>query len=113
MAEQIDDYFTSVVSGLVPGESRPGVGPEDPVQPPSPLSVQGALDLFDAQVGSRHLDLAARWLRSRGKGFYTIGSSGHGEGTCNFSDRAMEKATPTARGRCEAMVEVWGMMLRS
>ncbi|BAH51090.1 thiamine pyrophosphate-dependent enzyme [Rhodococcus opacus] len=77
MAEQIDDYFTSVVSGLVPGESRPGVGPEDPIQPPSPLSVQGALDLFDAQVGSRHLDLAARWLRSRGQGFYTIGSSGH------------------------------------
>ncbi|MDH6286219.1 thiamine pyrophosphate-dependent enzyme [Rhodococcus opacus] len=77
MAEQIDDYFTSVVSGLVPGESRPGVGPEDPIHPPSPLSVQGALDLFDAQVGSRHLDLAARWLRSRGQGFYTIGSSGH------------------------------------
>ncbi|MFC0454323.1 thiamine pyrophosphate-dependent enzyme [Rhodococcus jostii] len=77
MAEQIDDYFTSVVSELVPGERRPGRRPDDPIQLPSPLSVQGALDLFDAQVGSRHLDLAARWLRSRGKGFYTIGSSGH------------------------------------
>ncbi len=33
--------------------------------------------LFDAQLGSRHLDLAARWLRAQGKGFYTIGSSGH------------------------------------
>ena len=33
--------------------------------------------MFDAQLGSRHLDLAARWLRSRGKGFYTIGSAGH------------------------------------
>ncbi len=33
--------------------------------------------LFDAQVASRHTDLAARWLRSRGKGYYTIGSSGH------------------------------------
>ena len=33
--------------------------------------------LFDAQLGSRHLDLAARWLRSQGKGYYTIGSSGH------------------------------------
>ncbi|OUS96454.1 thiamine pyrophosphate-dependent enzyme [Rhodococcus sp. NCIMB 12038] len=77
MAEQIDDYFTSVVSALVPDSGRPGVRPEDPIRPPSPLSVQGALDLFDAQLGSRHLDLAARWLRSQGKGFYTIGSSGH------------------------------------
>ncbi|TQC50825.1 MFS transporter [Rhodococcus sp. WS4] len=77
MAEQIDDYFTSVVSELVPGELSPGVRPDDPIQPPSPLSVQGTLDLFDAQLRSRHLDLAARWLRSRGKGFYTIGSSGH------------------------------------
>ncbi|MEU0496587.1 thiamine pyrophosphate-dependent enzyme [Mycobacterium sp. NPDC006124] len=43
----------------------------------SPLTVQDVLDLFDSQLGSRHLDLAARWLRSRGVGFYTIGSSGH------------------------------------
>ncbi len=35
------------------------------------------LRLFDAQVASRHCDLAARWLRGKGKGFYTIGSSGH------------------------------------
>src|SRR5256885_5309632 len=35
------------------------------------------LAIFDAQLGSRHLDLAARWLRSQGKGYYTIGSSGH------------------------------------
>ena len=33
--------------------------------------------LFDVQVASRHTDLAARWLRSQGKGFYTIGSAGH------------------------------------
>ena len=35
------------------------------------------LELFDAQLASRHIDLAARWLRSRGASFYTIGSSGH------------------------------------
>lgn len=35
------------------------------------------LDYFDAQVQSRHLDFAARWLHSRGQGFYTIGSAGH------------------------------------
>ncbi|MEY4340441.1 MAG: hypothetical protein RLZ14_2291, partial [Actinomycetota bacterium] len=33
--------------------------------------------LFDVQVASRCSDLAARWLRSKGKGYYTIGSSGH------------------------------------
>src|SRR6266478_2075180 len=43
----------------------------------SSLTVGQCLALFDAQLGSRHLDLAARWLRSQGKGYYTIGSSGH------------------------------------
>jgi 2-oxoisovalerate dehydrogenase E1 component len=39
--------------------------------------VARCLQLFDAQLASRHLDLAARWLRARGAGYYTIGSSGH------------------------------------
>lgn len=44
-----------------------------PVAPPHLL-----VDLFDSQIMSRHLDLWAR--RSKGKTFYSIGSSGH-EGT--------------------------------
>ncbi|MEU5721505.1 thiamine pyrophosphate-dependent enzyme [Micromonospora sp. NPDC047738] len=36
-----------------------------------------ALALFDAQLTSRLLDLAGRWLRSFGEGYYTIGSAGH------------------------------------
>jgi 2-oxoisovalerate dehydrogenase E1 component len=43
----------------------------------SALTGERCLELFDAQLASRHLDLAARWLRQRGAGFYTIGSSGH------------------------------------
>ena len=35
------------------------------------------LQLFDAMAGSRLLDIAARRLRERGLGFYTIGSAGH------------------------------------
>ena len=35
------------------------------------------VDLFEAQLLSRHLDFAARSLQARGEGFYTIGSSGH------------------------------------
>ncbi|WP_343074795.1 thiamine pyrophosphate-dependent enzyme [Phytoactinopolyspora alkaliphila] len=33
--------------------------------------------LFDAQATSRHLDVVARELQAQGRGFYTIGSSGH------------------------------------
>ena len=35
------------------------------------------LDYFDAQLQSRHLDFAARWLHGQGQGFYTIASAGH------------------------------------
>ena len=41
------------------------------------MTAQVCLALFDVVLSSRHLDLAARWLRSQGKGYYTIGSSGH------------------------------------
>ncbi len=50
--------------------------------PDGPSSVEGAVvgrleALLEAQVESRHLDFAARWLQQRGAGFYTIGSAGH------------------------------------
>lgn len=70
MAESIDEYFTATISELTDPETA------DPSVLQG-LSPQRCLDVFDAQLGSRHLDLAARWLRSHGKGFYTIGSSGH------------------------------------
>jgi 2-oxoisovalerate dehydrogenase E1 component len=60
--------------GQAAGE-RPA-GP-DPIREGSALTGQRGLELFGAQLASRHLDLAARWLRARGAGYYTIGSSGH------------------------------------
>jgi 2-oxoisovalerate dehydrogenase E1 component len=72
MAEPIDGYFLDTVAALSPRERRdPGL--------PVGGSLTGArcLELFDAQLGSRHLDLAARDLGAAGKGYYTIGSSGH------------------------------------
>jgi 2-oxoisovalerate dehydrogenase E1 component len=48
-----------------------------PVRPGSGLTVDRCLELFDAQLASRHADEAARWLRARGTGYYTIGSAGH------------------------------------
>ncbi|MGB3353381.1 MAG: thiamine pyrophosphate-dependent enzyme [Mycobacterium sp.] len=70
MAEPIDEHFTATVASL----TAPRVADTDVLQG---ISAQDCLDTFDAQLGSRHLDLAARWLRSKGKGFYTIGSAGH------------------------------------
>jgi 2-oxoisovalerate dehydrogenase E1 component len=77
MPEKIDEYFTATIAALPADEPHRAVDRNAPILPDSALTVQDVLDLFDAQLGSRHLDLAARWLRSRGKGFYTIGSAGH------------------------------------
>jgi 2-oxoisovalerate dehydrogenase E1 component len=41
------------------------------------LTGRQLLALFDDQMRSRHLDLAARAMREAGAGYYTIGSSGH------------------------------------
>lgn len=49
-----------------------GCGPDD------------LLDLFETQLISRQLDLAARRWRQQGEAFYTIGSSGH-EGVAVFA----------------------------
>ncbi len=69
--EQVDEHFIAAVETL-DGAGRGG----DRALPPD-LPADRALGLFDSQLASRHLDLAARWLRARGQGFYTIGSSGH------------------------------------
>ncbi|MCA9706431.1 MAG: hypothetical protein KDK70_11325 [Myxococcales bacterium] len=41
------------------------------------LDPELAVALYDVQLRSRHLDFAALRLRERGRGYYTIGSSGH------------------------------------
>jgi 2-oxoisovalerate dehydrogenase E1 component len=67
MSEAIDDHFLKAVAALTPGGPRELAG----------LSTEDALALFDAQLGSRHLDFAARELVRQGRGFYSIGSAGH------------------------------------
>ncbi|HZC99775.1 MAG TPA: thiamine pyrophosphate-dependent enzyme [Actinomycetes bacterium] len=74
MLESIDAHLMEAVSALAP---RPARDPRLPIREGSSLTGERCLLLFDAQVASRHLDLAARWLRGRGKGFYTIASAGH------------------------------------
>src|SRR4029077_11924502 len=75
LAEPIDEHFITTVSAMRGSEGERSH--DDALRDGSSLTVGQCLALFDAQLGSRHLDLAARWLRSQGKGYYTIGSSGH------------------------------------
>lgn len=53
----------------------------DPEQALTPEAVgmapEALVELYESQLMSRHLDLAARRLQARGEGFYTIGSAGH------------------------------------
>ncbi|MCJ0890865.1 thiamine pyrophosphate-dependent enzyme [Rhodococcus sp. ARC_M5] len=64
MAEAIDEYFLQQVRST-------GLNGSVVAEP------QRLIRYFDAQLASRHLDFAARWLQSTGSGYYTIGSSGH------------------------------------
>ncbi|NNF52757.1 MAG: MFS transporter, partial [Gammaproteobacteria bacterium] len=44
------------------------------VAPGSELTQKDFLEIFKAQMCSRHIDLVAREMRARNEGFYTIGS---------------------------------------
>ncbi|MBL8743190.1 MAG: hypothetical protein JNK04_18900, partial [Myxococcales bacterium] len=57
--------------------ARPKSNADAPISPGSTLTGTHALGLFESQVESRHLDFAARFLREKNQGFYTIGSAGH------------------------------------
>jgi 2-oxoisovalerate dehydrogenase E1 component len=72
--QAIDRGFLDHVGALTPGPSR---DPALPLPPAASLTGDRCLEIFGSQLVSRHLDLAARVLRGRGQGFYTIGSAGH------------------------------------
>ena len=72
--DQVEMHFTAAVRDLAPGGAR---RPSGMIRESSALSALRCLELFDAQLASRHIDTAARWLQAEGAGFYTIGSSGH------------------------------------
>ena len=67
---ELDLRFLTAVRDLPYGGTA---GPADraaPVTAGTRLTGEQAIALFDAQAGSRHLDLAARYLRAEGRGFY-------------------------------------------
>nr|MDT0658818.1 transketolase C-terminal domain-containing protein [Micromonospora sp. DSM 115978] len=73
--QDLDERFRAAVGALAAADAERPV--DGPVREGTALTGRQALELFDAQLTSRHLDLAARWLRSFGEGYYTIGSAGH------------------------------------
>src|SRR5215831_9453752 len=50
---------------------------DEPLRPGSGLRARAAVELFEDQVLSRALDVAARELKRTNRSFYTISSAGH------------------------------------
>ncbi len=65
------NFVRRVTAGDLP-ERHSQLSPAD-----ASLEAGDLVEMFRAQVLSRHLDRMARSLQARGEGFYTIGSSGH------------------------------------
>lgn len=63
-----------LASAPPPAKLRPAAAP---LAPGITLTVRSALDIFEDQVTSRLLDVAARELRKTNQSFYTISSAGH------------------------------------
>ncbi|GAA3134394.1 thiamine pyrophosphate-dependent enzyme [Planomonospora alba] len=80
--DTVETHFSEAVTALAPGVPR---DPALPVREGTGLTGARCRELFDFQLGSRLLDVAARVLRERGEGFYTIGSAGH-EGNAAVAD---------------------------
>ncbi|MGH9939571.1 MAG: MFS transporter, partial [Blastocatellia bacterium] len=53
------------------------LGAADPLLRDGGLTARQAVEIFEDQVTSRLLDVAARELKKRNQGFYTISSAGH------------------------------------
>lgn len=74
LTEPIDAHFTESVLSLTSSSTWGSSGAR---ALPDGISPGVLREYFGAQVVSRHVDFAARWLRAQGRGFYTIGSAGH------------------------------------
>ncbi|NUO52686.1 MAG: MFS transporter [Polyangiaceae bacterium] len=73
--EAPDEAFLAALRGAPPAPRRRPL--DERIAEGTSLTGRRALELFESQIISRHLDYEARALRARGAGFYTIGSAGH------------------------------------
>ena len=74
-AQVVDDAFSTFVSRL--NATSPQTNLDAPVRPGATLTGREAIELFEHQITSRHLDFEARAMKARGRGYYTIGAAGH------------------------------------
>ncbi|MEV0613013.1 thiamine pyrophosphate-dependent enzyme [Nonomuraea sp. NPDC050404] len=72
--DTVETHFTQAVATLEAGPAR---DPGQPLHEGTSLTGEQCRALFRRQLDSRLLDIAARWLRARDEGYYTIGSAGH------------------------------------
>ena len=68
---QLDEAIASAAAG----STRLAAG--EPLRPGSDLTASAAIALFEDQLASRQLDVAARELKKTNRSYYTIGSAGH------------------------------------
>lgn len=68
---RLDEYLESAA----PAAKR--LAPDETLRPGGTLTARAAVELFEDQVLSRALDVAARDLKREGRSFYTISSAGH------------------------------------
>jgi 2-oxoisovalerate dehydrogenase E1 component len=73
--EIVQNNLESYLATARPTVAR--LSPADPLRPGGSLTAGQALEIFEDQVISRLLDVAARELKKRNQGFYTISSAGH------------------------------------
>jgi 2-oxoisovalerate dehydrogenase E1 component len=83
-AQAIDEAFVALLKNWAEsGAKRPAM--DGPLPPEGtgphgkqhPMTGRDLVELLESQMITRHLDLIARFLRSRDAAFYTIGSAGH------------------------------------
>jgi len=74
-ADDLDRSVRAALCALPPGPGR--ADPDALLHPSSSLTGRTALQIYEAQLESRNLDLATRWMQQQGRGYYTIGSAGH------------------------------------
>jgi 2-oxoisovalerate dehydrogenase E1 component len=67
----LDEYLAGASA------DRPRLAPDAELLPGLGVTARGALELFEDQLASRAVDVAARELKKTNRSFYTIGSAGH------------------------------------
>jgi 2-oxoisovalerate dehydrogenase E1 component len=71
----VEQALDAYLAQATPGLAR--LSPDAPLRPGSGLTARRAMELFEDQVTSRAIDVAARELKKTNRAFYTISSAGH------------------------------------